>query len=170
VHTGLKRLGIIYQPKVSSEYLAEAQKAASNLGIELLPKAVADAREVRGTLKDLVGHIDALWLLPDPGLITPDMLNFLLVFTLEQKLPLFGFLESFTKVGALAAVSPDYKGIGQRAARLAAELASRPLESRLPVPPMADSPGSFSLNLKTAHQLGINVPADVVATANPVYR
>jgi len=170
VHSGLKRLGVIYQAKVSDEYLADAQRVSAGLGLKLLPRAVTDAREVRSTLTELVSGIDALWLLPDPQLINADMLNFLLVFTLERKLPLFGFLESFTKVGALAAVAPDYKGIGQRAAQLAAELAARPLESRLPVPPMVDSPGTFSLNLKTARQLGIEIPADVVSAAHQVYR
>ncbi len=170
VHSGLRRLGVIYQAKVSGDYLAEAQRAAVALGLTLVPRAVTDAREVRSTLPELVSGIDALWLLPDPQLISADMLNFLLVSTLERKLPLLGFLDSFTKVGALAAVAPDYKAIGQRAARLAAELAARPLEARLPVPPMADSPGSFSLNLKTARQLGIDIPADVVAAANQVYR
>jgi putative ABC transport system substrate-binding protein len=170
VYSGCKRLGIIYQTKVSGDYLAEAQKVASGLGLSLVPRAVTDALQVRSTLSEMVGAIDALWLLPDPQLINADMLNFLLVFTLERKLPLFGFLESFTKVGALAAVAPDYKGIGQRAARLAAELAARPPESRQPVPPMAESPGTFSLNLKTARQLGIEIPADVVAAANQVYR
>jgi putative ABC transport system substrate-binding protein len=170
VHSGLKRLGVIYQPKVSGDYLSEAQRVAASLGIILTPRAVSDAREVRGVLTELVAGVDGLWLLPDPQLITADMLNFLLVTTLERKLPLFGFLDSFTKLGALAAVAPDYKGIGQRAARIAGELAARAPEARLPVPAMAGSPGLYSLNLKTARQLGIDIPADVVASATTVYR
>lgn len=170
VHAGLKRLGVIYQPKVSGDYVAEAERAAGGLGISLVTRPVADARAVRSALPELAASIDALWLLPDPQLITPEMMNFLLVFTLERKLPLLGFFDSLTRAGALASVAPDYRAIGQRAAKLASELAARPAESRVPVPPMIGSPGTLSINLKTARQLGIEVPADVVAAANQVYR
>lgn len=170
VHPTLKRVGVLYQEKVSAEAITQARRISTGLGLSLVTRAVTDAREVRGTLTELAPSIDGLWLLQDSQLISVDMVNFLLVFTLEHKLPLFGFLESFTKVGALAAISPDYKQIGQRAARLAAELLARPLEARFPVPPMSGSPGSLSVNLKTARQLGIDIPADVVATATQVYR
>lgn len=170
VHANMKRVGVIYQPRASAAYLAEAERIAGGLGITLTARPVNDAREVRSAITELAGNIDALWLFPDPQLITPDMFNFLLVFTLERKLPLLGFLDSFTRAGALASMAPDYKAIGQRAARLAGELAARPPEARLPVPPMVGSPGTLSINLKTARQLGIDVPADVAAAANQVYR
>lgn len=170
VHAGLKRIGVIFQPKTSGGYLAEAQRAATGLGLALVPRPVAEPREVRAALTELAAGIDALWLVPDPQLVSADMLNFLLVFTLERKLPLLGFLDSFTRAGALASVAPDYRAIGQRAARLVAELLARPPEARLTLPPLTGSPGTLSINLKTARQLGIEVAADVVAAANQVYR
>ncbi len=136
----------------------------------LVAKPVANAREVRAALGEIAGSIDALWLVPDPHLITAEMVYYLLVFTLERKLALFGFLESFTKVGALASVSPDYREIGRRAARMATDLLARPDAARLPVPPPVASPGSLSVNEKTAKQLGLNIPAGVLSSARQVYR
>lgn len=170
VYPGAKRLGVIYDAKTWSGYLAEATRAAQSRGFTLVPKPVADGREVRTALNDIAGDIDALWLIPDPQLISAEMFNFLLVFTLEHKIALFGFFESFTRAGALASVAPDYAAIGKQAAKLASDLAAKPAESRLPVPPSVASPGVLTINVRTARQLGIDIADDVQARAKQVYR
>ncbi|HWE26966.1 MAG TPA: ABC transporter substrate binding protein, partial [Polyangia bacterium] len=112
----------------------------------------------------------ALWLMPDPRLISAEMFNFLLVFTLEHKIALFGFLDSFTQAGALASIAPDYGDIGRRAARIAADLAQKPPEARLPVPPPVGAGGVLSVNAKTAKRLGLDIPPSALGKAKQVYR
>lgn len=170
VYPSARRLGVIYDSKTWSGYLAEATKAAASRGFTLVPKPVSDGREVRAALNDIAGDIDALWLIPDPQLISAEMFNFLLVFTLEHKIALFGFFESFTRAGALASVAPDYTAIGRQAAKLASDLAAKPAETRLPVPPSVPSPGVLTINVRTARQLGIDVADEVQARAKQVYR
>ena len=170
VNPGAKRVGVIYEPRTSGAFMEDAVKAAGRLGLTLVSKPVSEAKEVRQALSDIAGSIDALWLMPDPRLITAEMFNFLLVFTLERKIALFGFLDSFTQAGALASVAPDYQEIGRRAGRLAAELAAKPAETRLPVPSPSPSPGALTVNLKTAKQLGLDIPAGVLGKARQVYR
>jgi putative ABC transport system substrate-binding protein len=165
-----KRVGLIYDPKTSAPYFEEASKAAGALGLTLVARQVSDAREVRSALSAIAGGIDALWLIPDPHLISAEMFNFLLVFTIEHKIALFGFLDTLTQAGALASVAPDYREIGRRAARMAGDLLAKPTESRLPVPPLQASPGALSVNLKTATQLGLKVSTDVLAKARQVYK
>lgn len=170
VYPTARRLGVIYDAKTWSGYLADATRAAAGRGFTLVPKPVADGRDVRAALNDLAGDIDALWLIPDPQLISAEMFNFLLVFTLEHKIALFGFFESFTRAGALASVAPDYAAIGRQAAKLAADLAAKPDGARLPVPPSVASPGVLTINVRTARQLGIDIAEDVQARAKQVYR
>lgn len=169
VHPDVKRLGVLYDPRSFGSFVAEASKAAGAAGISLVLRPVGDGMAVRTLLGQLIDSIDALWLLPDPGLITADMFNFLLVYTLEHKVALFGFFDSLTRAGALASVAPDYPQIGKLAARLAAEIAAKPAESRLPLPPVQWSPGTLSINANTAQQLGIELSSEAQAKASQVH-
>jgi putative ABC transport system substrate-binding protein len=98
------------------------------------------------------------------------MFNYLLVTTLERKIALFGFLDSFTQAGALASISPDYAEIGRRAGRLAQDIFSKPEAARLPVPAPQAGPGALTVNLKTARQLGLDVPQSALGKARQVFR
>jgi putative ABC transport system substrate-binding protein len=169
VAPGAKRVGLIYEPKASGALVEEAVKAAGRLGLALVTKPVTDAKGVRPALLEIADSIDALLLLPDPRLITSEMFAFLLSFTLERNIALFGFLDSFSRAGALASIAPDYPEIGRRAAKLALELAARPEAMRLPVPGLVGSPGSLTINSKTAKKLKIDIPKSVSAKARQVF-
>ncbi len=170
VQPRIKRLAVIYEPRNWQEYIAEANKVAQGMGIQIVSRSITDGKQVRGVLSDLVTGVDGLWLLPDPQLITAEMFSFLLVSTLERKVPLFGFFDSFTKAGALASVSPDYTAIGQKAAKLAQSIAQKPANTRTPVPPPTTSPGVLTVNQKTAGQLDLELSQDVLGKARQVYR
>jgi putative ABC transport system substrate-binding protein len=164
------RVGVIYNPKESAAYVDEAGKAAGALGLTLISRQVTEAKDVRNALNDLAGKIDVLWLVPDPHLFTNDMFRFVLGFTLDRKIALLGFLDVFTASGALASMAPDYRDIGRRAMRLAVGIAGRAPEQRLPVPAPASSPGTLTVNLKTAKQLGIEIPDSLINKARQVFR
>ncbi|MBI5542282.1 MAG: hypothetical protein HY901_00210 [Deltaproteobacteria bacterium] len=170
VAPALRRIGLIYDPQTSSAQVEEATKAATVAGLTLRPKGVADPRDVQAAVAEMAGQVEALWLLPAPRLITKEVFSYLLVFTLEHRIALYGFLESFTRAGALASVSADYREIGRRAGELAAGIAAKPAEKRLPVPPVVFSQGAVTLNLKTAARLGLQIPDEAVARARQVFR
>ena len=170
VHPEAKRLGVLYDPRTFSGFVAEVSKAVGASGVTLVSRPVSDGLAVRPALTQMIEGIDALWLLPDPSLITSDMFNFLLVYTLEHKVALFGFFDSLTRAGALASVSPDYPQIGRLAARLALDIAAKPPEARLPLPAAQWSPGVLSINANTAQQLGVDLSSQAQAKASQVYR
>jgi putative ABC transport system substrate-binding protein len=164
------RIGAIYDPRTLGWYHDEADKAAKGLGLSLVTKAVSDARDVRGAADALAGQIDVLWLWPDPKLINSEMFSVLLLATIDRRVALVGFLDSFTQAGALASVAPDYREAGKRAGKLVADLVAKSAASRVPVPPPLLSPGALTVNLKTARQLGVDVPATALSHARQVYR
>src|SRR5439155_27020668 len=89
-----RRIGVIFDPRVSGPYVEEAARAAGSLELTLVKRAVFDPREVRSALAAIADGIDALWLIPDGRLYTPEMFSFLLDSTVVQrKIGLFGFQE-----------------------------------------------------------------------------
>jgi len=160
-----KRVGFIYQSRESALLLAKANQAAGALGISLVARPVTGGGGGRDAFEAIAGSVDALWLPPDPKLFSGELAGYLLSSASERRLPLFGFLQSFTEAGALASVSPNYADDGDRAGKLASEILARSAAARLPVPPLEYAPGDFSLNLNTAHALGIVVPAAAIASA-----
>lgn len=170
VSPSVKKVGVVYSEASSGLIVSEAQKAAPGLGLTIVAKAVGAATEVKDAVAQMAGSVDALWLPPDPKLFSKELFNFLLSFSAERKIPLFGYLEGLTQQGALASMSPDYGENGERSGKLAAEILSRPESARIPVPPPVFSPGALSINLKTASALGVTVPPKAVVSAKQVFR
>jgi putative tryptophan/tyrosine transport system substrate-binding protein len=170
VDSAAKRIGLLFDPKADAAFQQDAQRAASTLGIVLVAKAVNDGKELQSAVAEIAGSIDALWLVPNPRLVSKEVFDYLLVFTLERHLALFGFLDSFTQAGALASVAPDYRDIGRRAGQLANQIAAKPESQRLPVPAPVDSGGALSINTRTAEKLGISVPPTALTGARKVFQ
>ena len=165
----VRRLGLIYNPKSAELWAPEALRAASAHGLSLVTREVPSPAGVKDALDEIAGKIDALWLPADPKLYTKDLFAFLLGFCAERRLPLFGFLESFTEAGALASISPDYADVGERAGKLAAGLLARPPTKRLPGPGPVFAPGNLSVNLNTATVLGIDIPPEAITHAKKTF-
>lgn len=169
VDSRAKRIGVIFDPRVSGPFIEEASRAARSHGVSLVTRTVSSPKDVRSAFGEIIDNIDALWLLADPHLVTVEMFKFLLEKTLEHRVALFGFLDKATQLGALASIAADYRGVGTTAARLAQEITAKPENARtLPAP--KTSPGALTINLRIAKQLGIDVPEEVVAIAHQVFR
>ncbi len=165
-----KRVGIIYNPGAHNRLVTKAKAVASGLGIEIVTAEATSASAVKPLLEDMASKIDAVWLAPDPALFNREVFRYLLGFTAERGIPLFGFLDTFTEAGALASVAPDYADIGDRAGRLAADIARKAKAERVPVPEPVYAPGRLSINTRTARALGLSLPDAAVSKAKQVYR
>src|SRR5262245_28764076 len=166
VAPSVKKMGVIYS-KDSGSLVEDAAASAKSLGLTIVSKVVTSPSEVGDALDDLAGRIDALWLVPDAKVINKDVFAYLLRATLDDGIPLFGFLEGFTQAGALASIAPDYADIGARAAELAASIIKNPTAS---LPAQAYSSGALSINLKTAQRLGIDVDKATQKSAAKVFK
>jgi len=165
-----KNVGVVYDPHQSGYYIERAKTSAGAEGLTLYVAPVKDGAAARDAVDAMLGKVDALWLPPDVKLFTRELSTYILAKASENRLPLFGFLETYTDDGALAAVSSNYADAGDRAGKLAAQLAAKPEGERLPVPPPSYAPGDLSINLRTARALGIDVPQVALAGAVKVVR
>jgi putative ABC transport system substrate-binding protein len=165
----LHTLGAIYDPEKTSLIAQEAQAAAQKLGLELLVAPVMSEKDVPAAIRGLLGKIDALWMLPDDTVITPESFKFLLLTAFENNIPFLAISDIFVEVGALAALSPDYTDVGRQACQLARDIESGQLNlGRIDVVPPEKI--NLAINLKAADKIGLTLPSEMIQAANKVYR
>ena len=165
----LQTLGVIYDPTKTGAMVTEARATVATLGLQLLAAPVSTPKEVPAALRSLLGKMDALWMLPDDTVVTPESFKFLLLTAFENNLPFVTVSDIFVEAGALASLSPDYTDVGRQGCQLATDLESgrlRPAEVMV-VPP---AKLNLAINLKTASKIGLTLPPEVIQSANKVYR
>ena len=153
----LKDLGVIYDPSKTGNIIESAEKKVKDIGVNLVKYEIDSPKMVSEALENLIGRIDALWLLPDSTVVTRKSFDLIKSTTLENKIPLLCTSDVFVKAGALAAVFSDYKCVGRQAAQLAGEILERPSPGSLGIV----NPDSFKLaiNTDTAEKLGLKLEA-----------
>jgi putative tryptophan/tyrosine transport system substrate-binding protein len=165
----LRVLGVIYDPEKTGALVKEADEVAGKFGLRFLAAPVTSQTEVPASLRSLLGKVDALWLLPDDTVVTPESLTFFLLTAFKQNLPVLTISDAFVEAGALASLSADYTDVGRQACQLSREIESgrlRPTQASI-VPP---TKVNITINLQTAGQLGLVLPPGVVQSASKVYR
>src|SRR5207248_9962568 len=115
--------------------IAEARAAAERVGLKLLAVAVSSDKQVPAALREMLGKVDGLWMVPDDSVITPESFKFLSLAAIEHNLPFLAVSDIFVEVGALASLTPDYTDLGRQACQLVGDLeAGRPVRGHM-VPP-----------------------------------
>jgi putative ABC transport system substrate-binding protein len=165
----LRTLGVIYDPEKTGMMIVEARSIADALGFQLMAARVASHKDVPAALRGLLGKIDALWMVPDDTVVTPESFRFLLLTAFENNLPFITVSDIFVEAGALASLSPDYADVGRQGCQLATDIESGRLqpEEVMVVPP---TKVNLAINLKTASKIGLRLPPEIVQSANKVYR
>jgi len=164
----VKRIGVIYDPSKSQSIINEAEAAAKKLEVSLVIKKIDSKTEAIDAISRMEGNVDAIWMAPDTTAITPESINYMLLFAFRNRIPLIGISDKYVKDGVLLALSFDSEDIG----RQAGEMANRILEGKdikefsLIKPRMV----KFSINLNTAEKIGIKISERVIRLADRVYK
>ncbi|KAF0218687.1 MAG: hypothetical protein FD174_2780 [Geobacteraceae bacterium] len=149
-----KMVGLLYDPVKTGSLVKKAQQAAGMMGIELLAKEVRRSKDVPELLNGMKGAINAFWMLPDTTVVTPETVEFFLLFSQEHKIPILTFANKYVEMGALISLDIDAFDLG----RQAGEMAKKALEGT----PVRDLPRSdarrsvLKINRNVARKLGIN--------------
>jgi len=64
----------------------------------------------------MLRRVDAIWLLPDPLVISPSTFHFIRRQAVRARIPLLAYSETLVNAGALLCVAPDPSAIGVQAA------------------------------------------------------
>lgn len=165
----LRTVGVIYDPDKTGAMIADAQAMADTLGFKLLAMPVTSQKEVPAAFRSMLGKIDALWMVPDDTVVTPEAFKFLLLETFENNLPFLTVSDIFVEVGALASLSPDYTDVGRQGCQLARKIESGRLQPE-EVNTLPPAKVNLAINLKTASKIGLAFPSEIIQSANKVYQ
>jgi putative ABC transport system substrate-binding protein len=125
-------IGVLYNPAQSGQWVQEALLSPVGSVQTLLFKKFDSQTSLPGALQELVGTVDAYWLLPDPQLTTPQVFGSLLEFSMKHRVPIISFSEKYLAQGAAVAVTFDTVDMGAQAAELGAIVARDGLGGDIP--------------------------------------
>lgn len=161
---GVKRIGVIYNPAKTGYLVRRAQAVARDDGIEFVTREVNAPKDAIGAIDSIQDGVDGLWLVPDETVLSQTVVDHMLLLSYRRKLPLLGVSARHAQMGALFAMS---FASGEDIGRQAGELAQAILRGRA----VADVPYTsarmvyLTVNLKTAQQLGLEIPKAIRARA-----
>ena len=149
-----KLVGVLYNPKYTSNIVNQSKTDAESLNIKMLPSRVDDADEIEEATTAFTGRVDAIWMIPDRTLLNKKSYSKLLEYTFKNKVPFFAFSERMVEKGALVSLSADYTQIGRQLGKVTNQvliggknLGDFPIE----VPESLD----LAINLSTAKRIGV---------------
>ena|SRR6185436_10809710 len=162
------RIGVIYNAENAGRQVQEAQKAASVVRLFLVEKPVQSDRDIPEALRALLrgaDAVDALWIPPDPMLLSDDTRRFILSETLKAAKPVYSFSAALVSEGALVSDGPDMSSIGEQLADLLSRAASGEKGKGELVIPRAE----LVINKKIADKLKIAISAEALKAASRVF-
>ena len=128
----VRRIGALYNPTQSGQWVQEALMNQVSSVETLLFKKVASPSLVPEALKSLANTIDAYWLLPDELVTNPQTLQNLREFSMANRIPIISFSDKYLKAGAAAAITFDMADMGSQAAGMAARILAGTKPSEIP--------------------------------------
>jgi putative ABC transport system substrate-binding protein len=163
---GQRRVGVLYHSIEAKERVAQAQKLAAGVNLNIQAYEVDAPQQIPDALQSLSNGADVLWGITDPMIYNPETAKSLLLFSFQHQIPLVGQSTPWVKAGALYALDRDYGDIGVQCAQLAAKI----LEGKAPssLAPMPPRKVRYALNRRTAAQMKLEFPEKVVRDAAEV--
>ena len=153
VQPKVKRVGVLQDPRYSKALLDGAAQAAQSRGLTLVPIDVDNSSKVDSALARVKGKIDALVIISDKTVGNAAVVERLLAWSQDEKVPAVGLASAQVKQGALFALAPAPLAIGQQAGRIANRIL---IEKVDPGAMAVANPEGLELyiNLTTARRLG----------------
>ena len=162
----VRRVWLIYYglDLSTTPMIGKALDAAQRMKLELLPKGVLDANELRRVLRE-VRRDDAV-LAPESS--NPELAIAIIERSLALRVPAVFGTALWIGYGGLMSYGPDYYAQGVQAATLVAKILRGARPQDLPVEGAEKI--DLAVNLKTAELLGLTVPRKILLRADAFRR
>jgi putative tryptophan/tyrosine transport system substrate-binding protein len=165
----IARVGVLWDTLVPDNPLdfETTQVAARALGLKLQSLEVRSSEDLEGAFSVAVKHrLDALVVIG--GGVINSHLKRILAFEVKNRLPAMHEMSRLAEAGGLMAYGVNFPDLFRRSATYVDKI----LKGRKPADLPVEQPMKFELviNLKTAKQIGLTIPPNVLARADKVIK
>lgn len=115
----LKRPGLIYGPNTSAGYIKSYRSNSTQRGLIVQTVRISNPSEFPETLFEMKKSIDHFVMIPDRQIITSQTMEYLILFSIQNRIPIITFSNKYLDLGALVAISPDIYEMGRQSGDMA---------------------------------------------------
>lgn len=162
-----KAIGTIYNSsEINSTYQIELlKKAASAAGVEVVEASVSSVNDIQQAVASLKGKVGGLYLPTDN--IIASAVPVLMKSVFEAGIPTVAGEGGMVRAGILASIAVDYYTLGKMTGAMGADiLDGKKKPADMPI--QSQTAEKVLVNLKTAETMGIQIPEDILKTAETV--
>jgi putative ABC transport system substrate-binding protein len=156
----LKKIGLVYSPKNSGHLVERASRAASRSGIELTALRAKRPEDFPGLLRTMKGNVDAYWMWPDSAAITPEIVEDLILFSMQNNVPVFTFSDKYLKMGAFMSIQINTFKLGRQAGAMVGKILSGTPVNEIPETEAVDA--VLTINFRVAEKMNIHLMDEAV--------
>ncbi|MFZ7111139.1 MAG: ABC transporter substrate-binding protein [Desulfatiglandales bacterium] len=113
-----RRIGLLYDPRYNAVFFDQARWMVEWAGRTLVPLTVSSSGEIPALLEGRLTAVDALWIIPDPTVISESIIQYIIREALLSKVPVIGYNSFFHESGALMSFIFDYRQLGRQTGEL----------------------------------------------------
>ena len=165
----LSRVVTFYNPnnRMALEAATLARQAGQQLGVQLIERHATSVEELRQSLGALKAREADAYFYTTDGMVTSQA-QLVIDMATSKKLPTMFSEQSLVAMGGLASYGQNFYEIG----RLSAKYVQKVMTGAHPQDLRVETVDRFELiiNLKTAKQIGLTIPPNVLARADKVLR
>ena len=165
---GRKTVGVLYNPKENGSKVEEAQRIAQMLGLKLVARPVDTPQSLPDAIDSFANATDVLWGLTDQTVLSPQTAEPILLFSFRNRIPFTGLSSSWTKAGALYALDRDYIDLGIQCGEIAVKVLQGTRAGS--IPPASPRKITYSINLKTAQHMKVDLTPSLLEGARQVFQ
>lgn len=164
----INKIGVLYNKDYNKEWLDIAVKDAKDVRINIIGKSINKQDEIESALQGLLTKVDALWLIPDP-VVMSKIESVEHIFNQSDKTgkPVFAYSEAFVDSGATFIISADILTTGIQAAGLAIEILSDQKSTKKVQTPAGSH---ITLNLKMIEKYKIKLNMESLDSVNQIIK
>jgi len=164
----VSKIGILYSKKYNKEWLDGVVERAKDVGISIIGKSISKPDKIESALKKILPKVDALWLIPDPIVISDiESVNKLFGQCQAAGKPIFTYDKAFAGLGATLIISADIPTMTRQSFGLVFSI----LEGRKIEEKVENPAGSYIiLNMKKVEEYGLNLNIEALDSVNEIVR
>jgi len=153
IQPGLRTLGIVTLPESQNEFNSDLEKVGESFKIKVIVDKLDSSDDLPDHLRRLGPLVNALWIPPDPLVITANNYRLIKAFCQANHMPLYVPTVELVESGVVAGVAPSFKQVGEAAGQTAKKM----LEGTLAYEKIFPESAVVAVNLPTAEACGLRM-------------